>query len=498
MKNLSVFIFQQSWFQLGSLLESIKIKEKDFYKIDFYFVSKNLLVKPLNPHQDFKFSKYIRISPESYVASYLKEFFAGKKIIFNFTYSKLPKKSQSFDCEIDQSNMQCLQRTVWQNTALGMAISSFIISLTKDSDPRLKKYRNLIDNLALTYFQIFSYLVSLKLDKKQDEIWVWNGRTFHERVIVEYANKKDIPIKFIEIGGEGFDQSRWILHDKSPHHRIDHQKSIKDHFKEVAPNLIEIKQWFLSKYPGGTNRHSSRFQIKGDENLFKKYYVYFSSSDDEVSSISNDWNSIWGTQLKAVEALMKYFKERPELNLVIRVHPNQKNKSRNDKGKWMNLKSPSTNIRIFDYNSKVNSYALIAKSEGVFTYGSTIGVEAAHLKKPGALLSYARWDQLVPHPFLKSVNDINNWVCEIESGASTITEQLEVCYQGSLTWGHYMSTAGTYWKALEIRKDFRQVNVGYLNNYCLKPNLLVIGISRIMRFFRLHMIEMRINRKASS
>ena len=114
---------------------------------------------------------------------------------------------------------------------------------------------------------------------------------------------------------------------------------------------MEIKQWFLSKYPGGTNSHSSRFQVKGGENLFQKYYVYFSSSDDEVSAISNDWNSIWGTQLKAVEALIKYFKERPELNLVIRVHPNQKNKSRNDKSKWMNLKSPSTNIRIFNYKN---------------------------------------------------------------------------------------------------------------------------------------------------
>lgn len=498
MKNLKVFIFQQSWFQLGSLLESIKIKDKDFYKIDFYFISKNLIVKPLNPYQDFKFSEYFRVPPESYVANYMKEFFMGKKTIFNFTYIELPKKSQSFNCKIDQRNMQSLQRAVWQNTSLGMAISSFIISLTNDSNPKLRKYRTLINNLALTFFQIFSYLDNLKLTSEKDEIWVWNGRTFHERVITEYAKRSKIPIKFVEIGGEGFDQSRWILHNKSPHNRIDHQNSIKNHYREVPPDFRKIQQWFLGQYPGGVNTYSSNFQIKEVDDLFQKYYVYFSSSDDEVSAISTDWNSVWGSQLNAVTALIEYFKEHADLNLIIRVHPNQKNKSRNDKRNWMDLKSLSMNIRIFDFNSKVDSYALIAKAAGVFTYGSTIGVEAAHLKKPGALLSYARWDQLVPHPFLKSVNEIDDWIHQIESDGGATTEQLEACYLGSLMWGHYMSTAGTHWKALEIRKDFRQVNVGYLNNHCLKPNLFVIGISRILRFFRLHMIEMRINRKASN
>ena len=160
-----------------------------------------------------------------------------------------------------------------------------------------------------------------------------------------------------------------------------------------------------------------------------------------MSAISLDWDSTWENQLNAVDALINHFINHPKLNLVIRVHPNQENKSKNDKKKWKSLFSNSSNIIIYNFDSNIDIYKLLSEAKGIFTYGSTIGVEAAYLKKPAALLSNSRWDSIIPHRYLKSKGDIADWVKKVNLGIEPEASHLETCYQGSLMWGYNMKTA---------------------------------------------------------
>ena len=491
MKNLRIFVFQQHWFHLGSLLEAIIDNNKNYKSITVYNLNKNLFVKPLDRHQDFVGSKLFNSPPESIIARYLNTYFHNKKRNFHFKDVKLSRSYKSDLLLNEVTNIDDLQKRKWKGTALGFTVSSFLISLTKDSNPRLKIYTNLIKNLELTYFQIFNYLDSLNLKNSEDEFWVCNGRPFHERTVVEYARMNTIPMKFYEIGGEGTNQDRWILHENSPHDRIEHQNSIKNHFENSDQNLELVHEWFQRQYPGGENIFTRKFQSNIDINSLDNYFVYFSSSDDEISAISSDWNSTWGKQLNAVIALIDFFVTRPDLKLVIRVHPNQKNKSKNDKNKWKALSSVANNIMIYNYDSNINSYQLLSKAKGVITYGSTIGVEAAYLKKPSALLANSRWNSIIPHEYLKSKEDIVNWVDKVNLGKEPDYIEIETCYFGSLMWGHYMKTAGNNWTTIKIKKDFRKVNVGYLDGRSLKPPILIIAISRFIRFLRLYLFEMR-------
>jgi hypothetical protein len=308
---------------------------------------------------------------------------------------------------------------------------------------------------------------------------------------VEYARIKSISIKFYEIGGDGSNQERWILHENSPHNRLAHQDSIKQHFELTTPNLILINKWFQSQRPGGQNIFTKNFNSNIDNDSLDNFFVYFSSSDDEVSAISREWISSWKTQLNAVNELISFFMDRPDLKLVIRVHPNQKNKSENDKNKWKSLVSQSRNVFIYDFDSNINSYELLSKAKGVFTYGSTIGVEASYLKKPAALLSNSRWDSIIPQEYLKNREDIESWINKVNKEGMFDSSRLEECYLGSLMWGHYMQTAGNNWIFMKIKKDFRKVNVGYLGGKSLKPPFFVIGITRVIRFLRLHFVEMQ-------
>jgi hypothetical protein len=218
-------------------------------------------------------------------------------------------------------------------------------------------------------------------------------------------------------------------------------------------------------------------------------FVYFSSSDDEVAAISDSWQSCWGLQIDCVKALIKYFESRPELFLIIRVHPNQGLRARQDKAKWKSLRTTSKNVVIYNYDSKVNSYDLMSKAVAVFTYGSTIGVEAAYLRKPAALLAPARWDQLIPHKYLQSHLELDDWVSSVINRSSNIYESLNECYDGSIKWAHYMVSAGAPWSKIQVKKDFRKVNLGYLGGKSLKPKLMIILVSRLFKWLHFCLFE---------
>jgi hypothetical protein len=493
MKNLRVFIFQQHWFHLGSLLEATVQKNTNYRSIKFYYIDKSLFVKPLDRHQDFYGSRLFNYPPESTIAEYLETYFDDRNKDFSYNKVKLARYYETNDLFNKVSNIEELQKIQWEGTNIGLAVSSFLITLTKDSDPNLKKYKTLISNLKLTYLQIFQYLDSLHLVDSRDEIWICNGRPFHERAVVEYARKNSISLKFYEIGGEGSNQERWILHENSPHDRRDHQESIVEHFKLATPDLSLIAEWFKIQRPGGQNKYSKNFESNTKLDSLDNYFVYFSSSDDEVSAISSDWSSTWGKQLNAVNSLINFFITKPNLTLIIRVHPNQKNKSRNDKKKWKKLRNSLNNVIIFNYDSNIDSYKLLSRAKGIFTYGSTIGVEAAYLRIPSALLANSRWDSIIPHEYLKSEDDIANWVNKVNGRKLPDDIHIEDCYLGSLMWGNYMMTAGNKWNIIERKKDFRNVNVGYLAGKALKPPFFVIVITRFFRFVRLYLIERRID-----
>jgi hypothetical protein len=272
------------------------------------------------------------------------------------------------------------------------------------------------------------------------------------------------------------------LHEESPHDRLKHQLSIEAYCQTNPLNYDLLESWFKKQQSSSSNPHFKKSNFGSPYIMSPNSFVFFSSSDDEVAAISDSWQSSWGNQLNCVAELIKYFESHPELSLIIRVHPNQGNKSKQDKLRWKSISSTANNIKIYNFDSKVNSYGLLRKAIGVFTFGSTIGVEAAYLRKPAALLAPARWDQLIPHKYLQTSSQIDQWVHSVISNLSPNVEHLNECYEGSLKWAHYMSTAGKPWSKIVVKKDLRGVDIGFLDGKSLKPNAVIIALSRLIRW----------------
>ena len=489
MKNLQVFLFQQSWFHLGSLIESILVESRKYKNIEVHFLGKGLFVYPINVHQNFCRKSRLIPAPEVVMSKFFKEQFKDSDTNFTFTYANLMRDKGKSNLLSEFIDLKSLQKVKWGDTSIGMAISSYLISLTKDSNPNLNHFQNLITNLGLTYFQIFQYLMGLNLNSSSNEIWIYNGRPFHERTVVEFARKNDIKLKYFEIGGEGFNQERWILHEESPHDRLKHQHSIRAHCQANPLNYPLIESWFKKHQSSSSKAYAIKTNFDISYNMSPSTFVFFSSSDDEVAAISDAWQSSWGNQLNCVAELIKYFESHPELSLIIRVHPNQGNKSKQDKLRWKSISSEASNVKIYNFDSKVNSYDLLSKAIGVFTFGSTIGVEAAYLRKPAALLAPARWDQLIPHQYLQTILQIDQWVQSTVDNLSPNVEHLNECFEGSLKWAHYMNTAGKPWSKIVVKKDLRGVNIGFLDGKSLKPNAVIIALSRLIRWLHFQIRE---------
>lgn len=469
MKNLHVFSFNQHWFHLGSMVENVLDHEENFRKIHVNLFQQHLRILPVDMHFRFPLSGLFRNSPEKIA----REFIISKRDV-TFEVVNL-EKQQMPSIEIPM-NIEGLKSLRIDNLQIGMAIASHLITLTKDSQPKIDSYRNQVRRCLKFYFEVKSWFGEQNYDSNADEIWVCNGRTFHERIIVELAKKNGIKVSFYEVGGEGLVPNRWILHDVSPHDRNLHQVEIFGHSDQMKSNLLEIEEWFLAHEDPHQNKFASKIidTKKMEAILRRPFVVYFSSSDDELAAISSEWNSPWGNQLSAVRNAMEVFAEQDKYNFVVRVHPNQGNKSKRDRKAWDDL-TPMENCFIFRYAEPVDSYELMRNSAAVLTHGSTMGVEAAFRRKHQAFLSPTRFDQLVPATFLKDKINLKLW---LESLDSTRNLPDEKEYNGALMWANYMLTAGSKWKNITLGKKSGRI-VGWLGGKSLRPRNPYVAITRM-------------------
>jgi hypothetical protein len=469
MKKLHVFSFNQHWFHLGSMVENVLDQKEKFQEIRINFFQQDLRTLPVDMHFRFPLSRYFKNSPEKIAMNYLMNKCGVTCDFINLERHKMPR----IEFPTDVSHLKTLRI---DNLQIGMAVASHLISLTKDSQPEMDSNFHLIKRCFQFYFDLKIWFSKQNYKSETDEVWVCNGRTLHERIVVELAKERGLKVSFYEIGGEGQVPNRWILHNVSPHDRTLHQNEIIKHSENRKPNEGDIEKWFKAHEDPEQNQFASKsINFEKLREISKKpFLVYFSSSDDEVAAISSEWNSPWGNQLSAVKSVMEVFGKQSKYNLVIRVHPNQGNKSKKDKKAWDSLQTKE-NTLIFGYSESVDSYELMRNSVAVLTHGSTMGVEAAFRRKHQAFLSPTRFDQLIPAARLEDSASIKKWLENLEK---TKDHSLETQYMGSIMWANYMLTAGNDWIHVSVLKKSRRP-VGFLGGISLRPRSSYVALTRL-------------------
>ena len=147
MKNLHVFSFNQHWFHLGSMVENVLDRDKDFEKIVINQFQQHLRVLPVDMHFRFYMSKYFKNSPEKIALEYL----IGQRHI----ESKIINlKIQDIPIIQIPKNIEELKALRVDNLQIGMAVASHLISLTKNSQPDLFSKRFQVVSCLQFYFDV--------------------------------------------------------------------------------------------------------------------------------------------------------------------------------------------------------------------------------------------------------------------------------------------------------------------------------------------------------
>lgn len=215
---------------------------------------------------------------------------------------------------------------------------------------------------------------------------------------------------------------------------------------------IKYKEDVGKQYFEKMRSRNNSFFISMPENLetflgeSKKYLVFYTSSDDEVAGLWDKNSRPFGEQIDAIKKLIDYFNDQDNYKLIIRIHPNLKNKSEIEQSRWSGLEH-SRNVQIIKSDQKIDSYELMMKSTGVISYGSTIGLEAAYSKIPSAVLCHCFYDLIGPVKVIFSIKELTEWI----TGLGNLTEvEMEKNKTSALIRGFYMSKAGLHFSNAQI------------------------------------------------
>lgn len=243
------------------------------------------------------------------------------------------------------------------------------------------------------------YLTAIGISRIIDEerpafFLLFNGRMGPMRVALEIAKQRDIRTLVEE---RGFIPGHLTLYENQ--HCVDSRGLLAmwNAWRDVPlteAELVALGKLFKERWRGqkdsvafivGSDHTDIRAALKLDAS--RPVWSLFTSNLDEAGGTGLA-DGIFQTHEAWVRASLDFARRHPEIQLVIRVHPNSGSarsfgQNQQELALYEELAtSLPENVRLVRSDEKLNSYALAALSAVGLTWHSTIGLEMAALGKP--------------------------------------------------------------------------------------------------------------------
>jgi hypothetical protein len=240
--------------------------------------------------------------------------------------------------------------------------------------------------------RVAAYALERLLDDYQpDVLLVFNGRLSSTRVALELARRRGIRVVCHERGPL---PATLLLTENDHCNAIAPPRAVGEAWKDVplsAPELETTEQYLLARERGTSLNWTAFSPPPQDLELVRTrlgleasrpVWVLFTSSTDEVVS-NEDWTAAFAQQHDWVERTVAYTASNPELDLVIRVHPNSgssRSGGRNEEElrqfEELSLRLPP-NVSLVMPEDDVSSYSLMNLATVGLVFHSTVALELA-------------------------------------------------------------------------------------------------------------------------
>jgi hypothetical protein len=386
-------------------------------------------------------------------------------------------------------NETTIKKLVIDNSyKIGWSMMSTLISLLRNPFITPANYKRELSDLYQDCCRIYYSTKQYIQENGLEKIYLYNGRLSYTNAIMSAA--KSLNTDFY-VHDRGSDLTKYLLFNRHPMHSIE----------KVTERILET--WDSERDEEKKKRLGSQFFHDRENNIIGSWYSFldkqdknllpanwndkiqnigfFTSSEDELASISDEWNlTLFKSQLEGIKFVSDIISNLPDTHLYIRVHPNVESMSDDYKSLLVKL-SYNNNTTLINYDSPVSSYALLKKCNKIITFGSTVGIEAVFWGKPSILLGKSFYYMLKGVIIPKTQDELVNLLTR------SIDDPPEA--GDVLKYGYFMKTFGVeyqYYKPVDIMSgNFKGINLGEPKE-SYKPSLIEKITSRINNLINLY------------
>ncbi len=322
----------------------------------------------------------------------------GKEGVTYLSLSEIGKIDELSISKLMQScsNVQSIRNCRVEGNDVGMAAISSTVSFYREPKLQEEEHGALLKTNLHTALMIYHRFSSFLQKNLYDKIIVFNGRYSTFRPLVRIAQKYNIELLVHE---RGYEVNTYNVACNVYPHAIEY---IENKIIQYAGDNVSYREkyrlgeeWFKEREKGqGLNWKSfTKEQQKGflPEELSKKVFniVMFNSSEDEMVAIEEWKNPYYSDQNEGIQKILESLKIYTDIHLYLRVHPNLKGIENSQIKELKEIDEAYSNLTIILPESPISTYTLIEVSDLIITFGSTVGIEAAFMKKPVIVMGRA-------------------------------------------------------------------------------------------------------------
>jgi hypothetical protein len=279
-----------------------------------------------------------------------------------------------------------------ENFDIGSAALSSIVSYLRNPQPDLKGYGNMAPRFIVAAFSVYRSMQNYLRKNKIDRVYVFNGRFAYARAVLRACQNMGVPCHIHE---RSKDLKHYNLYENAMPHELaytERQIRLKWAEGQTDSQRNEIAEGFYFDRAKGVVQSWKSFiedqqpgLLPTNWNTSKRNIAIFNSSEDEFVSIGDEWiNPLYSSQQEGLERIIQSLSvPGHNIHLYLRVHPNLKGIENAQMRHLASLNS--ANLTVLPPEDPVSTYALIAHSNKVVTFGSTVGIEAVFWGTPSIL-----------------------------------------------------------------------------------------------------------------
>jgi hypothetical protein len=332
--------------------------------------------------------------------------------------------------------------------------------------------RRLLATAAKIFLGFGDYLDSISPDR----VYVFNARFANTRAVLRACQLRQIEC-FCHDRGSAIDKYE-VYRNTLPHDRIQFARALATSWENEKPEVrIQIGQRFFTERRGAVEQNWIAFTKDQQAGFLpnawdssKRNISIFVSSEDEYVAIGKEWEGgVYESQEEGSLQIANAFAEFPQFHFYVRVHPNLKLIDNSQTRALHTIEAK--NLCVIPADSPVSSYTLMDQSEKIIVFGSTMGIEATHSRKP----------TIACRPSLYSSLEGAYEPATHAEVVALINADLEPkSLSSALIYGYHMRTFGRRFKYFQPRHLFD----GTFMNAELKPNIVMRGVIRIISRLR--------------